>query len=59
MSEERILHCWAPGPAVESRETPGEMVDTTCMLLDGHEGNHEGIRDDEIMIRFLDATVRE
>lgn len=49
-------HCWKEGPQIESRENPGVMVGTTCMLPDGHDGDHEGVRNDEITITFADGN---
>jgi hypothetical protein len=47
MSEkERVVHCWEDGPCTEDGR------DQTCMLLDGHEGPHEWVRDNQIMVRF-------
>lgn len=39
-------HCWENGPLTE------DGCSTTCFLLDGHEGQHEWTRDDEIIISF-------
>lgn len=42
----KTVHCWEEGPA----ETDG--TETTCMLLNGHDGPHEWTRDDEVMVSF-------
>lgn len=39
-------HCWESGP-----ETADGMS-TTCMLDDGHEGEHQWTPDDQIRIAF-------
>lgn len=46
MGTERVVHCWQQGPDAE------DGCGTTCMLLDGHEGDHEWMRDDQITITF-------
>ena len=51
------VECWTEGPSVESLVTPGMMVGTTCMLPEGHTGEHEGIRDDEIVITFAPKEI--
>jgi hypothetical protein len=53
MEPKRIIHCWEDGP----QEADG--CGTTCMLMDGHEGPHQFIRDDEIGVRFapVDASL--
>jgi hypothetical protein len=42
-------HCWEDGPHVDLGD---RTVASTCMLLDGHEGDHEFTPDNEITIRF-------
>ncbi len=42
-------HCWEPGPEAE------DGCSTTCMLWDGHDGDHDWSRDDEITVRFPPA----
>ena len=42
----RIVHCWEDGPLTE------DGCPTTCMLLDGHDGEHEWMRDDQITVKF-------
>ncbi len=44
-------HCWQNGPETE------DGCSTSCMLWDGHEGNHEWTRDDEITIAFADGKT--
>lgn len=44
--EKRIVHCWESGPLTK------DGCSTTCMLLDGHKGEHEWMRDDEIRVVF-------
>jgi hypothetical protein len=46
---DKELHCWEPGPETD------DGCSTTCMLLDGHEGDHQWTRDDQIGIRFADT----
>ena len=46
----RRVHCWESGPATE------DGCSTTCMLWDGHAGDHDWARDDEIILRFPPAT---
>jgi hypothetical protein len=48
MNDERRAHCWEEGPRT------ADGVSTTCMKWDGHEGEHEFVRDDEILVRFKD-----
>lgn len=45
-TEKRVLHCWQDGPQTD------DGCSTTCMLEDGHEGEHEWMRDDQIGINF-------
>jgi hypothetical protein len=54
--DRRRAHCWECGPP----EPDG--CSTTCMLWDGHQGEHEWTRDDGIRITFapaLNPTERE
>jgi hypothetical protein len=51
--EKRIVHCWEDGPETE------DGCSTTCMLLDGHEGDHDWVRDDRIGISFAPAAPVE
>lgn len=43
--EQRIVHCWEDG-------SDYGWPSHTCMALDGHEGSHDWIPDDEIRIDF-------
>lgn len=43
--EQRIVHCWEDGA---DHNWPGY----TCLALDGHEGDHDWIPDDEIKVDF-------
>ena len=45
-AREREVHCWEPGPEA------ADGCSTTCMLLDGHDGPHDWIRDDRIRVSF-------
>lgn len=53
----RLVHCWKQGPlkwvAFE------QFVGTTCMLRDGHPGECEFVRDDEIQISVTEVKVEE
>ncbi len=49
--EKRVVHCWESGP-----EEP-DGCSTTCMLQDGHDGDHEWVRDDHIAISFAPAPA--
>lgn len=51
MREERVVHCWEDGPEV-GRLLEGYPIRSTCMLLDGHEGPHDFVPDDQIVMRF-------
>ena len=42
-------HCWEDGPRTE------DGCSTTCMLMHGHDGDHEWMRDDQIRVRFAAA----
>ncbi len=58
--EERVVHCWAGNEEIaidhygigsdqhlDTMDNPG-----TCMLLDGHKGDHEFTPDGNIVITF-------
>lgn len=40
-------HCWTDGPRTE------DDCGTTCMEWEGHEGPHDFVRDDEILVTFV------
>ena len=40
------VHCWENGPETE------DGCGTTCMLEDGHEGEHQWTQDDQITVSF-------
>lgn len=45
--------CWQEGP--RRGETSTEMgIGSTCMLVDGHDGEHEFTPDDAIMISLAE-----
>ena len=48
MSERKhgVIHCWEDGPTEE------DGCGTTCMLDHGHEGQHQWMRDDKIIVSF-------
>lgn len=57
-------HCWQDGPRIELEvpEAGNAEVGSTCMLPDGHGGNHEFTRDDQIIVAFAPpraATIVE
>ena len=41
-----VPHCWEDGPETD------DGCSTSCMLMYGHEGPHEWVRDDHITITF-------
>ena len=52
-----VIHCWEEGPLhYEPGEDPAHNmgVGSTCLLLEGHAGPHELVRDDDI---FLEIEV--
>lgn len=53
MSDKKIVHCWEDGPRTE------DDCGTTCMLLDGHAGPHEWMRDDEIRLEFAPLSQHQ
>jgi len=53
-NEQRVVHCWQDGPPDEE-----DYMGTTCMLLDGHEGDHEWMRDDQIRVTLPPAPPEE
>ncbi len=60
------VHCWEEGPPLKAECPGGEwtpcdsvyhyagthLISTSCILLDGHEGDHEFTPDDEITVEF-------
>ena len=48
-----MVHCWNDGPRTE------DGVGSSCMLEDGHDGEHEYVRDDEIMVKIMVTTFDE
>jgi hypothetical protein len=51
-------HCWADGPE-EIRQKEADLwwqglfaVGSTCMLPDGHEGEHQFTPDDQVTLSF-------
>lgn len=46
-----VVHCWAEGMAEDG-------CPVTCMLLDGHAGEHEWTRDEHIIISFVPALLK-
>lgn len=46
ISNRKIVHCWEDGPRTEDDHG------TTCMREDGHDGEHEWARDDQVTVRF-------
>lgn len=50
---EPMSHCWESGPWVGDYE---DGHGSTCMLPDGHDGPHEFVPDNEIIIRFTGST---
>lgn len=58
-----MTHCWEEGPSIckECRKEceylceahpEGSTVGSSCMLEQGHDGEHEFMPDDEITIQF-------
>ena len=47
---EALVHCWEDGPRTE------DDCSTTCMLPDGHPGEHEWTPDDQITIQFSEGS---
>jgi len=45
-AELKEVHCWEEGPRY------ADGVGSTCMLEEGHDGEHEFVRDDQILLRF-------
>ena len=48
-----VIHCWEEGPRhYEQDEDPAHDmgVGSTCLLPEGHAGQHEFTRDDDIEI---------
>ncbi len=65
MSGKRVVHCWTDKTHY-MQETYGwasdqhiaaisEDVGSTCMLIEGHEGDHVWTPDDAIGVRFAPA----
>lgn len=46
ISAKKIVHCWEDGPRTL------DDLGTTCMREDGHGGEHEWTRDDQLTVRF-------
>lgn len=46
ISAKKIVHCWEDGPRTL------DDIGTTCMREDGHGGEHEWTRDDQLTVRF-------
>ncbi len=62
------VHCWEDGPPIyhilvnhedceECWPTGTHQVGSSCLLLDGHEGNHDFTPDDEILLQFADTPT--
>jgi hypothetical protein len=49
MAEEVNVHCWEDGPRTH------DGCGSTCMKEHGHDGPHQFVRDDEIMVQFTPA----
>ena len=61
MGNEREVHCWE-----DKRENTGEFDgwwpierSYSCMLLQGHSGDHEFTLDTEIIITFADTGAKD
>ncbi len=46
-STESLVHCWEDGPLTD------DGISTTCMLWDGHPGEHEWTPDDQIVVAIF------
>lgn len=47
------VHCWQDGPFNEV-----ECCGSTCMLQDGHDGDHSWVSDKKIYVQFPGSTAR-
>lgn len=57
---ERVLHCWAAGPARTEGEWPElRVIGSTCLREAGHDGGHEWTPDDQIVVQFLPADAAD
>ncbi len=56
---ERVLHCWADGPEEYRLNADGiwTCYGSTCLLADGHEGEHEFTPDENIVAEFDDKPL--
>ncbi len=64
------IHCWKDGPPYTSICPHGgcadcdfdlgvHIVGSSCLLLDGHGGDHDFTPDDEITVKFVTTAEAE
>lgn len=53
MKQRDLSHCWEAGP------TTNDGCSTTCVEQAGHQGPHQFIRDDEIIVAFVTDEPEE
>ncbi len=54
------LHCWEDGPRTYIDDTWDECgTGSTCLLPDGHDGDHEFTPDDQITVSFAARQTGE